>query len=328
MDTWSFLTDARVEVSCTTDDPADDLAPHAALARSNLKTRVLPAYRPDKAMRIENPGFVDYLARLGLAANIEIGNFATLVRALEARVDFFHANGARASDHALDAALPAVMPDDATVERLFARRLTGETLTAEERGLYTAALLLHLGRAYARKGWTMCLHIGALRNTNSRRMAALGADTGFDTIAETTIAVPLARLLDALDSDGLLPKTMLFCMNPSMNAVLSAMAGCFQDGSVAGKMQFGPAWWFNDHKDGNLGQMRTLANHGALGTFVGMVTDSRSFAAFPRHDYFRRLLCRLVGQWVEDGEYPADPHSLKTLIRGVSYENARNYFAF
>jgi glucuronate isomerase len=328
MDTWSFLTDANVEVSCTTDDPADDLAPHAAIARSTLKTRVLPAYRPDKAMRIENAGFTDYLTRLGQAANVEIGSFASLVRALEARIDFFHANGGRASDHALDAALPATIPDDATVERLFARRLAGETLTPDERGAYTAALLLHLGRAYARKQWTMCLHIGALRNTNSRGMAALGADTGFDTIAEATIAVPLARLLDALDSDGQLPKTMLFCMNPSMNAVLSAMAGCFQDGSIPGKMQFGPAWWFNDHKDGNLEQMRTLANHGALGTFVGMVTDSRSFAAFPRHDYFRRLLCRLVGQWVEDGEYPVDPESLETLIRGVSYLNAKKYFAF
>jgi glucuronate isomerase len=328
MDTWSFLTQARVEVSCTTDDPADDLASHVALARSSLSTRVLPAYRPDKAMRIEAPGFVDYLTRLGLAADVEIRSFANLVRALETRIDFFHANGARASDHALDATLPATIPNDAQAERLFARRLTGEALSAEERGGYTAALLLHLGRAYARKNWTMCLHIGALRNTNSRGLARLGPDTGYDTIAETSTAVPLARLLDALDSDGLLPKTMLFNLNPAMNAVLSAMAGCFQDGKIAGKLQFGPAWWFNDHKDGNLEQMRTLANHGALGTFVGMVTDSRSFACFPRHDYFRRLLCRLLGQWVQDGEYPADPEALATLVRGISYENAKSYFAF
>jgi glucuronate isomerase len=328
MDTWSFLTRARVEVSCTTDDPADDLASHIALAGSKLTTRVLPAYRPDKAMRIEAPAFLPYLERLGQVADVEIRDFASLVRALEARIDFFHAIGGRASDHALDATLPATIPDDATVERLFARRLAGEVLTAEERGGYTAALLLHLGRAYARKGWTMCLHVGALRNTNSRGMASLGADTGYDTIAETTIAAPLARLLDALDSEKLLPKTMLFCMNPTMNAVLSTMAGCFQDGTVAGKLQFGPAWWFNDHKDGNLEQMRTLANHGVLGTFVGMVTDSRSFAAFPRHEYFRRLLCRLLGQWVEAGEYPADQNALTTVVRGVSYENAKAYFAF
>jgi glucuronate isomerase len=328
MDTCSFLTRARVEVSCTTDDPADDLASHIALAGSKLTTRVLPAYRPDKAMRIEAPAFLPYLERLGQVADVEIRDFASLVRALEARIDFFHAIGGRASDHALDATLPATIPDDATVERLFARRLAGEVLTAEERGGYTAALLLHLGRAYARKGWTMCLHVGALRNTNSRGMASLGADTGYDTIAETTIAAPLARLLDALDSEKLLPKTMLFCMNPTMNAVLSTMAGCFQDGTVAGKLQFGPAWWFNDHKDGNLEQMRTLANHGVLGTFVGMVTDSRSFAAFPRHEYFRRLLCRLLGQWVEAGEYPADQNALTTVVRGVSYENAKAYFAF
>jgi glucuronate isomerase len=194
--------------------------------------------------------------------------------------------------------------------------------------LYISLLLLHLGRAYARKGWTMCLHIGAMRNTNSRAMASLGPDTGYDAIAETTIAGPLARLLDALDSDGMLPKTMLFCLNPTMNAMLSVLAGCFQDGKIVGKLQFGPAWWFNDHKDGNLDQMHTLANHGVLGTFVGMVTDSRSFAAFPRHEYFRRLLCRLLGQWVEAGEYPADVDALATIVRGVSYQNAKTYFAF
>jgi glucuronate isomerase len=328
MDAWSFLTQARVEVSCTTDDPADDLASHVALAGSALTTRVLPAYRPDKAMRIEAPGFLDYLERLGTAANVQIGSFAALARALEARVEFFHAHGGRASDHAIDVVLPDTMPDDATVEALFARRLAGETLNPAERGAYVAALLLHLGRAYARKGWTMCLHIGALRSVNSRGFASLGADTGFDAISEATIAVPLARLLDALDRDKLLPKTMLFCMSPIMNPVLSAMTGCFQDASVAGKLQFGPAWWFNDHKDGNLDQMRTLANHGVLGTFVGMVTDSRSFASFPRHDYFRRLLCRLLGRWVEDGEYPADLDALATLVRGVSYQNAKTYFAF
>ncbi len=328
MDTWSVLDQAKVEVSCTTDDPADDLAAHEELARSELKTRVLPAYRPDKAMRIEAPGFADYLRRLGAAAKVDITSFAALVRALESRVEFFHAHGARASDHAVDVPLPEMPPDDATVEKLFARRLAGDSLSLAERGAYVAALLVHLGRAYARKGWVMCLHIGAVRNVNSRAMASLGADTGYDTIGELSIAVPLARLLDALDRDNLLPKTMLFCMSPVMNPVLSALAGCFQDGSVAGKLQFGPAWWFNDHKDGNLEQMRTLANHGVLGTFVGMVTDSRSFASFPRHDYFRRLLCRLLGRWVEDGEYPADFQALSTLVRGVSYQNAKTYFAF
>jgi glucuronate isomerase len=328
MDAWSFLTQARVEVSCTTDDPADDLAAHATLARSALATRVLPAYRPDKAMRIAAPDFPAYLERLGAAAGIAIASFADLVRALEARVDYFHAMGGRASDHAIDAPLPDALPDPATIEALFARRLAGATPSVAERGAYNMALLAQLGRAYARKGWTMCFHIGAVRSVNSRGFAALGADTGFDTIGEMTVALPLACLLDALNRDGLLPRTMLFCMSPVMNPVLSAMAGCFQDETVAGKLQFGPAWWFNDHKDGNLDQMRTLANHGVLGTFVGMVTDSRSFASFPRHDYFRRLLCRLLGQWVEEGEYPADLDALATLVRGVSYQNAKTYFGF
>ncbi len=328
MDTWSFLDQARVEVSCTTDDPADDLAPHAAVARSALATRLLPAYRPDKAMRIEAEGFPAYLEHLGRAAGMPIASFADLVRALEARVDYFHERGGRASDHAIDVPLPVGIPDDNSVEALFARRLSGDTLSVQDRGAYTAALLLNLGRAYARKGWVMCLHIGALRSVNSRALATIGPDSGYDTISEATIAAPLARLLDALDVDGELPKTMLFSMSPVMFPVLSAMTGCFQDGVTAGKLQFGPAWWFNDHKDGNLEQMRTLANHGVLGTFVGMVTDSRSFASFPRHDYFRRLLCRLLGRWVEDGEYPPDLDALATLVRGVSYQNAKDYFAF
>ena len=178
MDAWSFLTQARVEVSCTTDDPADDLASHAALAGSALTTRVLPAYRPDKAMRIEAPGFLAYLDRLGAAADVQIGSFAALVRALEARVEFFHAHGGRASDHAIDAVLPETMPDDAAIEPLFARRLAGEALSATERGAYVAALLLHLGRAYARKNWTMCLHIGALRNVSTRGLASIGPELG------------------------------------------------------------------------------------------------------------------------------------------------------
>jgi glucuronate isomerase len=326
MDTWSLLTDAKVEVSCTTDDPADSLAEHDRIARSELRTRVVPAYRPDKAMRINAPGFVDYLVTLGRSADMTIDSFADLITALERRIEHFHAHGARLSDHAVDVPLPLTLPDGAALEALFARRRRGELLTEPELAGYVAGLLLRLGRAYAGRGWTMCLHIGALRNVNTRGFAALGADTGYDAIGEMTVAEPLARLLDALDRDGRLPKTMLFCMNPTMNAVLSSLAGCFQDGSVAGKVQFGPAWWFNDHKDGNLEQMRVLASHGVLGTFVGMVTDSRSFASFPRHDYFRRLLCRLLGRWVADGEYPPDFDALGTIVRGVSYQNAKTYF--
>lgn len=326
MDTWAFLEKSKVEVACTTDDPADDLAQHAEIAASALKTRVLPAYRPDKAMRVNAPGFVDYLAQLGAVSGIKIASFESMIAALANRVEFFHARGARISDHAVDVALPVAKPTAAQLEALFAKRLGGQELNEAELGQYIRGLLEGVGRVYAKFNWAMCLHIGAQRNNNSRMMSRLGADTGYDSISDMSCSAGLASLLDALDSDDQLPKTMLFCLNPGMNEVLSTLIGCYQDGSVAGKIQYGPAWWFNDHKDGNLQQIQTLGNHGVLGTSVGMVTDSRSFASYPRHDYFRRLLCRQLGQWVEAGEYPADIDALSEIVRGVSYENAKRYF--
>ena len=326
MDTWAFLEQAKVEVACTTDDPADDLAQHAEIAASALKTRVLPAYRPDKAMRVNAPGFVDYLAHLSSVSGVKISSFESLIAALANRVEFFHARGARISDHAVDIALPAVKPSAAQLEALFAKRIGGQELNDAELGQYIRGLLEGVGRVYAKFNWAMCLHIGAQRNNNSRMMGRLGADTGYDSISDMSCSAGLASLLDALDADDQLPKTMLFCLNPGMNEVLSTLIGCYQDGSVAGKIQYGPAWWFNDHKDGNLQQIQTLGNHGVLGTSVGMVTDSRSFASYPRHDYFRRLLCRQLGQWVEAGEYPADIDALSQIVRGVSYENAKRYF--
>jgi glucuronate isomerase len=327
MDTWSFLEQAKVEIACTTDDPADDLEDHARIAGMDLKTRVLPAYRPDRAMRINDEGFKAYLQRLGKVADVEIKDFASLIKALNARIDFFHSRGARISDHAVDTALPAQAPTDAELERLFSARLAGHALDAAELGQYLSGLLAHLGRKYASSGWTMCLHIGAQRNNNSRHFARLGADTGYDSISDMSCSAGIASLLDQLDREDNLPKTMLFCLNPTMSTILSTMLGNFQDGSVAGKMQFGPAWWFNDHRDGNLEQIRILASHGVLGSFVGMVTDSRSFASYPRHDYFRRLLCHQLGRWVDAGEYPADEPALAEIVKGISYSNAKNYFA-
>lgn len=326
MDSWALLEQAKVEVACTTDDPADDLLQHDEIARSALKTRVLPAYRPDKAMRINKDGFVDYLGELGRVAGLQITSFAGLTAALRTRLVYFHERGARISDHAIDGALPAGAVSAADCEALFAKRLSGRLLSDVEQAAYQRGLLEALGRLYAEYGWTMCLHIGAQRNNNRRRLATLGPDTGYDSIADFSSSAGLADLLDALDADDQLPKTMLFCLNPAMNEVLSTLIGAFQDGSVAGKLQFGPAWWFNDHKDGNLAQLLTLANHSVLGNFVGMVTDSRSFASYPRHDYFRRLLCRQLGQWVEAGEYPDDFEALATIVRGVCYENAKRYF--
>ncbi|MGL5286641.1 MAG: glucuronate isomerase [Aeromonas sp.] len=326
MDTWSFLEQSNVEIACTTDDPADDLLQHDEIAASALKTRVLPAYRPDKAMRINAEGFIDYLSHLGKVSGVAISSFATLMDALADRVAFFHARGARISDHAVDVALPRERATPQQLEALFAKRVQGGVLSEAEQSVYLRGLLESIGRVYAKFNWTMCLHIGAQRNNNSRQMSRLGADTGYDSISDMSCSAGLASLLDTLDLSGELPKTMLFCLNPGMNEVLSTLIGCYQDGSVAGKIQYGPAWWFNDHKDGNLEQLQTLGNHGVLGTSVGMVTDSRSFASYPRHDYFRRLLCRLLGRWVADGEYPHDMEALSRIVRGVAYDNAKNYF--
>ena len=326
MDTWAFLEQAGVEIACTTDDPADDLAQHAEIAQSSLKTRVLPAYRPDRAMRINRDDFPAYLDTLGQVAGVRIDSFAALIAALDKRVTYFHERGARISDHAVDTTLPAVAPDMAQLERLFAKRIGGTQLNEAELGQYLFGLLAEVGKSYARRDWAMCLHIGAQRNNNSRTLQTLGPDTGYDSISDMSTSAGLAALLDKLDAHDQLPRTALFCLNPAMNEVLSTMIGNFQDGSVAGKIQFGPAWWFNDHKEGNLAQMISLANHGVLGTFVGMVTDSRSFASYPRHDYFRRLVCRQFGLWVEGGEYPAYFDALGQIVRGICYDNAKQYF--
>jgi len=326
LDTWALLEQAKVEVACTTDDPADDLEQHAEIARSALSTRVLPAYRPDRAMRINQTGFVDYLQKLGKAADVNIVSFADMIRALARRVAYFHSRGARVADHAIDVALPTVETTSTDLETIFKKRLAGGVLSDTEQGRYIGAMLTELGRAYAEHGWVMCFHIGAQRNNNSRMQSLIGPDTGYDSVSDMSCNAGLAALLDRLDRDEKLPKTMLFCLDGNMNMAMATLAACFQDGKTAGKVQFGPAWWFNDHKDGNLKQLCELANNGLLGTFVGMLTDSRSFASYPRHDYFRRLLCRLLGQWVEDGEYPADEEALAALVEGVCYKNAKQYF--
>ncbi len=328
LDTWSFLHKSRVEIVCTTDDPADDLLPHRELAATSLATRVLPALRPDQAMRINHPGFPEYLTRLSACAGEKIQSFAALAAALAQRAAYFARHGARLGDHSIEVTLPAAVPDAATLEALFALRLGGTALSPQQEAQYVCGLLLALGRIYHHHGWAMCLHIGALRNSNTRRWERLGGDSGHDSIGEYALLPGLARLLDALDRTAQLPRTVLFCLNPAQNAVLATLLGSFQEGGAAGKLQLGPAWWFNDHREGNLEQLRTLAAHGVLGTFVGMVTDSRSFASYPRHEYFRRLLCRQLGAWVEQGEYPDDAQALAQLVRGICCDNARAYFAF
>jgi glucuronate isomerase len=328
LDAWSFLQRARVELVCTTDDPADDLSYHRALAESQLLTRVLPALRPDRALRISHPGFVEYLSELGRAAGLPIGSFAELIEALSRRIAFFRAQGARVCDHAVDRPLPEPLPTVAELEQLLAHRLAGEMLSPGQESAFAAGLLRELAPLYQRHGLAMCLHLGAQRNNSARRLALLGPDSGHDSISEEPPGPGLRALLDALESQGSLPKTVLFCSHPGHYEVIATLLGSFADASPAGKLQLGPAWWWNDHRDGNLRQLRSLASYGLLGTFIGMVTDSRSFASFPRHEYFRRLLCRQLGRWVEDGEYPHDRDALAGLVRGICYENAKTYFGF
>jgi glucuronate isomerase len=328
MDAWSFLEQANVEVVCTTDDPAADLANHAALAGCALRTRVLPTFRPDRAMRINDADFLKYLERLSNAASVRITSFKTLIGALDSRIDFFHLRGARVSDHSLEIPLAGQLPDDSELEALFAHRLDKRTLDANALGAYQLGLLTHLGRSYARRDWAMCLHIGAGRNNNSRAFADLGPDSGFDSVSDLPSTEGLTTLLDSLDQERSLPKTVLFCMHPAMNEILASMIGNHCRDCAPGKTQFGPPWWFNDHKLGILTHLETLASHSVLGVFVGMTTDSRSFASYPRHEYFRRLLCRALGRWVEDGEYPCDEDAMRKLVEGICYYNAKSYFGF
>ena len=328
MDAWSFLEQSNVEVACTTDDPADGLADHAALAGAALRTRILPTFRPDRAMRINDAGFIEYLQRLGDAASTRITSFAALIEALDNRIGFFHTRGARISDHSLENPLASQPAADADLGALFAHRLDNHTLDPEALGTYQLGLLTHLGRSYARRDWAMCLHIGARRNNNSRAFADLGPDSGFDSISDLPSTDGLTTLLDTLDRERSLPKTVLFCMHPAMNEILASMIGNHCRDSVPGKIQFGPPWWFNDHKRGILAHLETLASHSVLGMFVGMTTDSRSFASYPRHEYFRRLFCRALGRWVEDGDYPCDENMLCTLVEGICYYNAKRYFGF
>jgi glucuronate isomerase len=322
-----ILAEQNVRVVCTTDDPIDDLAQHRAMrGMPTLKTRVLPAFRPDKAMTVETgKPFVEYIEKLGQASGAAIRRYEDLLAALDKRHQFFHDEGARISDHGLTAPLYEEA-DESQLDAIFRKALSGCGVTEVESARFKTALLMHFGRMNAKRGWTMQLHMGAIRNTNTRMMRLLGPDTGFDSIGDVEIAVPLSRLLDALDKTNELPKTILYVLNPRDNELIATMIGNFQDGSTPGKMQFGSGWWFNDQNDGMIRQMSALALMGLLSRFVGMTTDSRSFLSYPRHEYFRRTLCNLVGAWVENGEAPRDMTLLGGMIRDICFNNAERYF--
>ena len=323
-----LLQKMKVKAVGTTDDPADTLEHHVAYAKARQPEEpvMVPSYRPDKALAVEDPAaWKAYLGKLGAAADVSIGSYKALVAALQKRHDAFHELGCRASDHALLSPIAAFVPESA-LEGLFAKFLAGAIPAPDEAEAFKTALLLEIGRMNARRGWVLQLHLAALRNLNTAMFGKLGPDTGFDAVADRPIAEKLALFLDALQADDLLPKTILYSLNPNDLEVLGTIMGCFQDGSIPGKLQSGSAWWVNDHSEGMRAQMVSLANIGLLSRFVGMLTDSRSFLSFPRHEYFRRILCARVGGWREAGEIPPDFDTFGAMVQDICYHNAKNYF--
>ncbi|MDX2301464.1 MAG: glucuronate isomerase [Microscillaceae bacterium] len=325
----SLLEKMKVELICTTDDPIDSLEFHQKIQLDHLNFQVFPTFRPDKPILWVNnqAAFNQYLDQLADVSGVEIRNFQDLKYALEARVDFFHRLGCRLADHGLESIPPAATTDTKT-EAIFDKARLGKSLNPEETHQYQYDLLFFLGTLYHSKGWTQQFHLGALRNNNTRMMRSIGPDTGFDSIGDFKQAKSLVRFLDDLDKNNQLPRTILYNLNPADNEIFATLIGNFNDGSIPGKVQFGSGWWFNDQKDGMERQINALSNMGLLSCFVGMLTDSRSFLSFPRHEYFRRILCNLLGQDVERGELPLDRELLGQLVQNICYYNAKNYFEF
>ena len=328
MSVRNLIRQSNVTLLCTTDDPADSLEWHKAIAEDDtFEVQVLPAWRPDKAMNIEKPDYAEYLVKLGDAAGMEIKSFGDLKAALKKRMDFFDSMGCRVSDHALEYVMYAPV-EETRIEELFAKRIQGGALTKEEVLQFKTAYMIFVGREYHRLGWAMQLHYGCKRDNNVFRYDQLGPDTGYDCIDNYAPSAQMADFLNALNATDQLPKTIIYSLNPNDNAAIGTILGCFQDAGTVGKIQQGSAWWFNDHKAGMTEQMTSLANLGLLGNFIGMLTDSRSFLSYTRHEYFRRILCELIGGWVENGEYPADMEVLGGMAEDISYRNAVRYFGF
>ena len=319
----------NVEVVCTTDDPIDSLEHHIKCRDDKFECKVLPTWRPDKAMAVESPAaFKAYIDRLAEVSGVEIRSFTTLIDALEVRHRYFESVGCRLSDHGIE----EFYAEDYTqqeIEHIFAKVYGGTQLTAEEIRKYKSAMLVEFGVMDHKTGWTQQFHFGVIRNNNSRKMASIGVDTGFDSIGDFTLAKNMAKYLDRLDQQNALTKTILYNLNPRDNEMVATMIGNFQDGEIAGKIQFGSGWWFLDQKDGMERQMNALSLLGLLSRFVGMLTDSRSFLSYPRHEYFRRTLCNLIGNDVEAGLLPASELDfLGQMVENISYNNAKEYFKF
>ena len=322
--THGILNKFRVEVVCTTDDPTDDLRYHQQIAKSNLKTLVFPAFRPDKALAIGSEEFLPWLKQLAKVANIEIRNLNSLLDSLRKRHDSFHALGCRLSDHGLDHCF-ATPCSDRAASAIFAKGQKGKRVTEEERSQFASFLMLFFARLDAEKGWTKQLHLGARRNVNSTARRQLGADAGFDIIGDFPQIAHLTAYLDLLSRENALPRMILYNNNPADTFPFATLIGSFQSGEEPGRIQYGSAWWFLDQKDGITAQLNALSNVGLLSRFVGMVTDSRSFMSYPRHEYFRRILCDLISQDVARGELPSDDAPLSRLVRDICYFNAKRY---
>ena len=322
-----LIEQSNVAFIGTTDDPIDSLEWHEKIAADkSIKFKVCPSFRPDKAINISKDGFADYIEKLAKSVNRDsIGSAVEVCAALTERLEFFASLGCRASDHGLDY-IPYAPCSTWEANAIFCKAMAGEKLTLEENDKYQTYILTYLGQEYHRLGIVMQLHYSCLRNMNERMFKKMGPDTGFDMMGQNTCGGNIARLLSALDAQNTCPRTILYSLNPSDNEQLDSLLGCFQSDEVPGKIQHGSAWWFNDTKSGMEEQMKSLANLGLLGNFVGMLTDSRSFLSYARHDYFRRIFCNLVGHWVEDGEYPNDEKALKKIVEGVCFNNAARYF--
>ncbi|MHA7128741.1 glucuronate isomerase [Algoriphagus namhaensis] len=322
-----LLKQMKVETVCTTDDPTDTLLEHSEFAQKGIALGMYPAFRPDKAYAVRQPAeYLKYLGKLGESAGLVVSTYDDLLEALQRRVEYFHERGGRLSDHGLTQ-IPFPRESHSSAD-LFQKLLQGKSLSEDEEKYFSLGILIELGKMYHSKGWVQQFHLGALRNTNRRAHQNLGPDTGFDSIGDFEQAQGLSNLLDTLDSSDQLPKTILYNLNPRDNELFATMAGNFNDGTVKGKIQFGSGWWYLDQKDGMEAQLNTLSNMGLLSCFVGMLTDSRSFLSFPRHEYFRRILCNLIGKDVEQGLLPWDEKWLGKIVADICYHNAKNYFDF
>jgi glucuronate isomerase len=320
----AILQKFRVEVVCTTDDPTDDLRHHREIAKSNLKTRVFPAFRPDKALALGDAEFLSWVEKLGKAANVEVRDLKTFLQALRSRHDYFHSLGCRLSDHGLNHCY-ATPVSERTAAAIFSKARGGQSIAEDERTQFASFMMLFFGRLDAEKSWTKQLHLGAQRNVNTVARRTLGADAGYDAIGDFSQGEHLAAYLDLLSQENALPQMIIYNVNPRDTFQLATLLGCFQDGGKPGKIQYGSAWWFLDQKQGITAQLDALSNTGLLSRFVGMVTDSRSFMSYPRHEYFRRILCDIVGRDVARGELPNDDALLGRLVQDVCYRNAKQY---